>query len=101
MRIEPSDFERNQWQKQLVDVRATDGDRPIDYQGYVLTAIADTAHVITFAVKTRALRPAEIDIPVQLSERASVTLVVNDQLIDTIESSQSSDSSLLRPLMRD
>ena len=101
MRIEPSDFERNQWQKQLVDVRVTDGDRPVDYQGYVLTAIADTAHEITFAVKTSALRPAEIDIPLQFSARTSVRLFVNDELIDTIEFSQSSDASFIHHLTKD
>ena len=101
MRIEPIDFERNQWQKQLVDVRLTDADRPIDYQGYVLTAIADTAHEITFAVKTTALRPAEIDIPLQFSARASVRLFVNDELIETLEFSQSSEPSFIHHLIKD
>lgn len=101
MRIEPTDFERSQWQKQLVDVRVTDGGRPIDYQGYVLTAIADTAHEIAFAVKTSALRPAEIDIPLQFSARASVRLFVNDDLIETLEFSQSREPTFIHHLIKD
>ena len=101
MRIESVDFERDQWQKQLVDVRVSDGDRLIDYQGYVLTSTADTAHAITFAFKTSALRPAEIDLPLQFSARASVRLFVNDELIETLEFSQSHEPSFIHHLIKD
>lgn len=53
----------------------------IDYQGYVLTAVADTACEITFAIKTSDIRPAEIDIPLQFCAPGSVRLFVNDDLI--------------------
>ena len=101
MKIEAVDFEKDQWQKDLVEIKVTDGDRIIDYQGHVLIAVPDTAHEITFAVKTSALRPAEIDIPLQFPARASVRLFVNDELVETLEFSYSNDPSRIHHLTKD
>src|SRR5258705_10027256 len=85
MKLDPVGFEGKEWQKQILNVSLTSDDRVISYQGYVLTSLSGEAHAIEFELKTRAVLPAEIDIPLWFSLNACVKSFINGDLIETFE----------------
>lgn len=85
VKLEPVGFDSDDWRKQIVNVSLTSDGEEISYQGYALTSLPGEAHAIEFDLKTSAVLPAEIDIPVWFSSDASVKLFINDELIETFE----------------
>ena len=85
----------SRWQKQFIDISLRSSDREINYSGYVLTSLPAATHVIEFEFKTSALRPAEIVIPLLLSASASVRLLIDDELIETLEFPAAPDPAIV------
>lgn len=100
--LEPAGDLNGQWSRQNESIRVDTGSGAVvDYHGEALISTT-TGQSIEFQLKTKVFRSAQIDIPVLVSSKTSVSLFINDQAVEQFTlPPEGSSTSVLQHIPRD